>query len=95
MGSMGMPMARNLVKNGFVVNGFDVMETTLTQCKNFGINPMSSIQEACNDVDYVVTSLPKTNHVEEAILGQDGVIDSCRPGTCIIDVSTITPMLAQ
>merc|ERR1712086_717481 len=61
MGSMGFPMASNLAKNGFKVNGYDLYPNKDAE-KN-GINVASSVADACRDVDYVVTSLPKNEHV--------------------------------
>lgn len=67
----------------------------MAKCKDHGVNAASSIKEACHDADYAVTSLPKSEHVEDAMFSQDGVLDSCRKGACIIDVSTVSPMLAK
>ena len=50
-----------------------------------------SFAEACQDVDYIVTALPKTEHVENAVAGAGGILDSAGKGTMICDVSTISP----
>jgi len=60
MGNMGISMAGNLVKNGFVVKGFDLSQATMDKCVQHGIIPASSTGAAASDVDYIVTSLPKT-----------------------------------
>merc|ERR1712086_590196 len=93
MGSMGFPMASNLAKNGFKVNGFDLYPNKDAE-KN-GINVASSVADACRDVDYVVTSLPKNEHVMSTMFDANGVLASAKKGTMVMDVSTVTPMLAQ
>ena len=35
MGNMGLSMAGNLVKSGFVVKGFDLNQETMDKCKDF------------------------------------------------------------
>lgn len=95
LGSMGKPMAANLVKQGFVVKGFDVNKDILDGCSEVGVTPVSTIKDACKDADYVITALPKGEHVEAVMFDSDGVLDSTKKGSCILDVSTVSPMLAK
>ena len=94
LGSMGKPMAANLVQNGFEVKGFDSNPSALSTCHEYGITPANSVKEVCQDADFVVTSLPKCEHIEQVMFDEEGVLESCKAGACIIDVSTISPMLA-
>ena len=47
------------------------------------------------DVDYIVTSLPKTSDVENVLTSSDGIFDNAAKGTVIVDTSTISPMFAK
>ena len=49
------------------------------------------MSEVCADVDYIVTSLPKTEHVKTVMTANDGILASAAKGTLICDVSTISP----
>ena len=43
-------------------------------------------------MDFIITALPKTEHVEKALKGEGGIFESARKGTYIFDTSTISPM---
>ena len=91
MGNMGMSMAMNLVKSGFSVKGFDLSDQVREVSMQHGISPVNSIAEVSRDVDFIVTSLPKTEHVESVLNADDGVFANISPGTLIADSSTISP----
>ena len=95
MGNMGLPMATNLAKAGFHVKGFDKSladESKLKAVKDAGIVPQANVSSTCKEVDYIVTSLPATQNVEEVLMADDGILNSASEGTVICDVSTISPI---
>lgn len=89
-----MHMANNLIKGGFAVRGVDLSERVLKEAEKLGIEPFDQIDKACKDLtsdDYVVTCLPKTQDVEQAMVR--GVLPSLQgTGSMIIDTSTIHPI---
>ena len=95
MGNMGLHMAGNLHKNGFQVKGYDLSEKTLEKAEEMGISRATTIKEVSTEVDYIVTSLPRTQDVEYILREEGGVFDSAQPGTCIVDTSTISPLAAK
>jgi 2-hydroxy-3-oxopropionate reductase len=52
---------------------------------------VGSVAEAVADADVVITMLPADAQVSEVVLGEGGVLESAKPGTLVIDMSTITP----
>jgi len=88
-------MAKNLVNAGFAVNGFDLSDSTLKKAEELGINPTTKISDTVTDVDYVVTALPRTHDVKNALYNDDGVFAIAKKGTMICDVSTISPVATQ
>ena len=60
-----------------------------------GITSAETIREAVTGADWVLTSLPKTEHVEEVLHMQDGVFESVNRGAYIVDTSTISPVAVQ
>jgi 3-hydroxyisobutyrate dehydrogenase len=84
LGNMGLPMAANLVKAGFLVRGFDV--APVQAAADAGIVMMVAVQDAVRDVDMVVTMLPSGKLVREVY---DDVLAEAALGTLFIDSSTI------
>ena len=91
LGAMGMPMASNLVRKGFDVTAYDVERAKIDRLAGLGAHPATSIAGATRGRDIVVTMLPATRHVEEVVLGSDGVLDALSPGAVLMDMSTIDP----
>ena len=89
LGNMGGPMAANLVKAGHEVHGFDLAADSLKRFADAGGTAAASIPEAVKAADAVVTMLPAGRHVRDVYLGEGGLVALCRPGTLMIDSSTI------
>ena len=86
LGHMGGPMAANLVKAGHKVVGFDLSPASCDQARADGAGIAGSANEAVEDAEIVVTMLPAGKHVL-SVWG--GILPSVKPGTLLIDCSTI------
>jgi len=92
LGNMGGPMAMNLLKAGHTLSAFDL---SAEACKKFGAEGLpiaKSSAETVADAEVVISMLPASAHVEGLFLGSDGqsgLLESIRPGTLVIDSSTI------
>ena len=91
LGIMGSPMAANLVKAGHTVTGFNLTQPAIDKLVADGGRAAASIAEAVADAEVVITMVPADPQVEQAILGEGGVLESAKPGTLVIDMSSITP----
>jgi 3-hydroxyisobutyrate dehydrogenase len=89
LGNMGLPMSANLVKAGHTVTGFDLVAAAREAAGKAGVTVAASAAEAVADKDIVITMLPAGRHVLEAYCGDGGILESARPGTLLIDCSTI------
>ncbi len=89
LGNMGRPMAENLLKAGFKVSVFDVVEASVKALASAGATPAASVAEVVAGVDAVLTMLPSSPHVEDVYLGKGRLLESARAGTLLIDCSTI------
>ncbi|WP_119678596.1 3-hydroxyisobutyrate dehydrogenase [Indioceanicola profundi] len=89
LGNMGLPMAKNLVKAGHTVVGFDVAEANMAGLEQAGGRRAASAGEAAADADAVVTMLPAGPHVREVYMGTGGVMERAKSGALFIDSSTI------
>lgn len=95
VGTMGKLMAINLLKRHFQVTAFDLNPAPLDELREFGAETAASASEAAAAGDLVITMLPSSPHVEEAVLGPGGVLDGMRPGTVLVDMSTIDPLVSK
>jgi 3-hydroxyisobutyrate dehydrogenase len=88
LGHMGGPMARNLVKAGHEVKGFDLSEEAMNFAIQAGLKGAASVAEAATDVEVLVSMLPVGQNVRNVYLDA-GALDAVAPGTLLIDSSTI------
>jgi len=91
LGNMGGPMAANLVKAGFKVQGFDLIPESLAKFTSIGGVAMKSAAETVAGADFVISMLPASKHVEDLYIGKGNLIEAIKPGTLVIDCSTIAP----
>ncbi len=91
LGIMGLPMARNLMKAGFELTIYNRTRAKCDLLAVEGAKVAGSPAEAAAGVDAVITMVTDTPDVEDVILGEKGVIQSVKPGTVVIDMSTISP----
>jgi len=95
VGTMGLPMAANLVKKGFAVPAFDLNTEAVKAAVAAGMTAAASAAEAVAAADIVVTMLPSSPHVESVYGGDGGVINAARKGTLCIDMSTVDPAASR
>ena len=89
LGNMGLPMAQNLIKAGHPVCGYDVSAAALDRFGAAGGIAVRSLDVASMGVEVVITMLPAREQVREVYLAQGGVLASAKPGTLLIDCSTV------
>lgn len=89
LGAMGLPLAKNLQRKGFDVNGYDITPGRAEEIVALGGRKADSIADAAADADIVITCLPATPHVEAVVLGADGVLAHIAPDALLLEMSTI------
>jgi 3-hydroxyisobutyrate dehydrogenase len=87
LGNMGLPMASNLVKAGYHVQGFDVVAAANEAAVKAGIKIAASAAEAVKGAAVAISMLPNGKLVRE--LYGSGILQAVEPGTLFIDSSTI------
>jgi 2-hydroxy-3-oxopropionate reductase len=91
LGLMGKPMARNLMKSGFDLIVHNRSRAAVDQLVSEGADPADSPKEAAAAADVIITMLPEDSHVTEVVTAVDGVTESIRPDSVLVDMSTISP----
>ena len=91
LGIMGKPMAKNLLKAGYDLVVADLNQEAVAELAAAGAQTAANgagVAEACQ---VVITMVPNSPHVRAAVLGENGVAQGAKPGTVLIDMSSIDP----
>lgn len=91
MGLMGQAMIHNLRKSQFVVQGYDVDANRMDDLRNEGGHPVETPADAAKGAKFLITSLPNSDIVREAVLGSSGIGEGAEEGLCICDTTTSKP----
>lgn len=94
-GIMGRPMALNLMRAGHELytwgRRFDTVEPLLVA----GATGKGTPAEVAAEAEIAITMVANTTDVEQVILGERGLMHGARPGSVIVDMSTIAPSAAR
>jgi 2-hydroxy-3-oxopropionate reductase len=94
LGIMGKPMASRLVAAGYSVIVHSRSPGPVRELESLGATPVQSPARVAALSDIVITMLPDSPDVEKVVLGPGGVLEGIRPGSVVIDMSTVAPSLA-
>src|SRR5688500_19309617 len=90
VGNMGNPMAGNVLKN-FPLTVFDMNPAAMGNLVAAGARKAASAQEVVDQSEVVLTCLPASPDVEALYLDAGGLVERARPGTILIDLSSVLP----
>ena len=91
VGNMGNPMAGNVLKQGFPLTVFDLHTPATDNLVQAGAKRAASAQALVESCDTVLTCLPASPDVEALYLGAGGLIERAKPGTVLVDLSSVLP----
>lgn len=95
LGNMGGPMALNLLKAGYSLKVYDLVNSAVRHLEEAGATACASSLDAANDVDVLISMLPSSPHVKQLYLGSTGLLANLTGRPLIIDCSTIAPETAR
>lgn len=95
LGIMGKPMARNLLKAGYELIVYDVVDASVKETAESGATPASSVAEVAKNCQTIITMLPNSPHVKSVVLEKGGILENAAPGTLVIDMSSIAPAASK
>ncbi|MDR2746084.1 MAG: 2-hydroxy-3-oxopropionate reductase [Treponema sp.] len=95
LGIMGKPMAKNLLKAGHELVVFDLHKESVDNVVAAGAKTAASAAEAAAQAPVVITMLPNSPHVKTVVTGEQGILERAKPGTILIDMSSIAPLASQ
>ncbi len=95
LGIMGKPMAKNLLKSGYDLTVYDLNAQAVQEVAAAGAKAGKSVKEVAAEADVLITMLPNSPHVKQVLLGEGGALETLRPGTVVIDCSSINPVASR
>jgi 3-hydroxyisobutyrate dehydrogenase-like beta-hydroxyacid dehydrogenase len=95
LGTMGAPMAANVLKGGHALTVHDVNEAAVRGLVDAGATAAKSPKEVAAASEIVITMLPDGPDVERVAFGPNGVIEGLRANAIYIDMSTIDPAVTR
>jgi 3-hydroxyisobutyrate dehydrogenase-like beta-hydroxyacid dehydrogenase len=91
IGYMGRPIAQRLLESGFKLTAYDRNRSKAEQLIPHGGTVAESVAELSSGCDVVLSCLPTDEAVLNIYKGADGAFANARPGSLIIDLSTVNP----
>ncbi len=95
LGIMGKGMAHNLLKADFDLRVWNRTSGRIPELVDAGASQASSPADLAENCDIIIVCVSDTPDVREVILGEQGVIFGLRPGSLVVDMSTISPQVTR
>lgn len=95
LGIMGKPMVLNLLKAGIATTVYDINAQAVQAVVEAGAKAAASPKELATVSDVVITIVPNAAIVESVLAADDGVLAGVKPGTIIVDMSSVSPVASQ
>ncbi len=95
LGIMGKPMAINLLDGGYEVVCYDIVQERINEVVKAGAKEGSSSKDVAQRSEIVITMLPNSPEVKQAVLGSGGILEGSEEGTILIDMSSIDPTVTR
>ncbi len=93
LGIMGRPMSKNLIKAGYELTVFDPFaKAAMEDVVACGAAAGKNNADVASKSDVVITMVPNSPNVREAVFGKDGIAEGAAKGLDIIDMSSIAPL---
>ena len=91
VGTMGLPMVKNLLQAKFLVTVFDLNTAAAKDAVTAGATPAASAQDVATNTEIIITMLPDTSDVETVLFGENSISQGLTAGKLLIDMSSVSP----
>lgn len=95
LGNMGIPMAKNLLKGGHVVNVYNRTASKADSLVEEGAILAENIPSLCRESDIIFTMLSDDKAVKGIYLGEDGLLNGKASDKLFINMSTVSPKTSE
>ena len=95
LGIMGKPMARNLLKAGYMLVVHNRSRAAVDELTKEAALAATNPQEVAARSEIIITMLPDSPDVELVYAGDKGIFSGVKSGSLLIDMSSISPVVAR
>jgi 3-hydroxyisobutyrate dehydrogenase-like beta-hydroxyacid dehydrogenase len=95
LGKMGHPMVKRLIDTGYTVTVYDRIGERMKELAASRALVADSSKAVAISADVVITMIPDDRAIEAVALGKEGILESAKEGTILIDMSTISPFASS
>ncbi|NOX61120.1 MAG: NAD(P)-dependent oxidoreductase [Chloroflexi bacterium] len=95
LGIMGRGMAHNILKSGFALTVWNRTASKMQPLLQAGAHAAASPADLASQSDIIIICVSDTPDVQAVILGEEGVLSGAKPGSLVIDCSTISPTVTR
>jgi 2-hydroxy-3-oxopropionate reductase len=95
LGIMGKPMCKNLLKAGYELVVCDVVPAAVEEMVAAGATSAPTPGEVAQQTPVIITMLPNSPQVKTVVLDPKGIIHGAKPGSILIDMSSIAPLVSR
>lgn len=95
LGIMGKPMAGHLLKAGHELFVYDVNPNPVKELTAKGAVACNSCKDVAQKSDIIFIMVPDTPDVEIVLFGINGLIEGLKPGSIVVDMSSISPIATK
>jgi 2-hydroxy-3-oxopropionate reductase len=95
LGVMGKPMARNLMAAGHDLTVYSRTRADVDELAAEGATAAASPRDVAEACETTIAMLPDSPQVEQVLDGPDGVLAGAAPGSLVVDMSTISPVVTR
>ena len=94
LGKMGNPMSRNLLKAGYSLTVYDIVNENCEKLVELGAKAENSPKAVAAGMDVIISMIPDDHALEAVSIGPDGAFQEANSGTIFIDMSTVSPVMS-
>jgi 3-hydroxyisobutyrate dehydrogenase len=95
LGIMGQGMAHNVLKAGFALTVWNRTASKAEALADAGARVAHSPRTLAEQSDIIISCVSDTPDVQAVLLGEEGAIHGAKPGSLVIDMSTISPQATR
>lgn len=95
LGIMGKPMCANLLKAGYSLTVWNRSQPGIDTVVGYGAEAGSSPADVAAKSDIIITIVTDSPDVQKVVQGPDGVLEGIKPGSVLIDMTTMSPSVTR
>jgi len=74
---------------------YDIVSEAVKELVDAGAEQGASSADVASKSEVIITMLPNSPHVKEVVLGKNGVLEGAKPGSILVDMSSIAPLASK